>query len=239
MRRSAILLSIAGLLCTASAASAAAANTCVFTLSMISGTDVNNLDLKVDYSRTGGNVQGTPTHPECSLALGGKTLASFGDNDASSVLSAAIIRLSYFSAPTALAGCRIFYDSLAPLPSDFTVTVTNASRDGEDAQVVPTAIVRVTSVECPGVLPDGTTTTTLPDTTTTLPGGDRCGFPTSDGEKPAASDALYVLQASVGTTPCELCVCDVNNSGNVATGDALIILRAAVGFGTEFNCPPC
>jgi len=239
MRRILIPLSIAGLLCMASGAIAAPANTCVFTLAMTSGIDVNNLDLKVNYLGTGGNVEGTPTQPECARALGGNVFAAFHDDEANSVLSVAMIRLSHFSAPTPLVACRISYDSIEPTPADFSVNVTNAGRDGGDDNVDPRPTITVTSVECPGELPNATTTTTLPETTTTLPGGDRCGFPVSAGEQPSASDALVVLKVAVGVAECALCICDVNDSNSVAAGDALAILRAAVGIETVLVCPPC
>lgn len=240
MRRFVLPLSLAALLGTASGAAGQPASTCVFLVSMTSGTDVNNLDLKVNYLGTGGNVEGTPTKPECTLALGGQSFAAFNDNDDTSVLSASIVRLNYFSAPTSVFGCRIFYDSIEPTPDDFLVTVFNAARDGGDNNVLPTPTVVVSLVECPGELPTGTTTTTLPETTTTtFPVGDRCGFPISNGDKPSASDALFVLKAAVGVAECPLCVCDVNDSGNVAAGDALTVLKAAVGAEAELNCPPC
>jgi hypothetical protein len=239
MRRFVLPLTFAGLLLAAGTASAAQ---CVFTVSMTSGTDVNNLDFSVDYSNTdSGNVEGSPTRPDCVRALGGQTLAAFHDDDANSKLLVSFIRLSYFSAPTPLAACRIFYDTLEPEPGDFSVTVTNAGRDGGDNNVLPIPNVVVSKVECPGEFPDTTTTTstTLDTTTTTLEGDQRCGFPLTDGEAPSASDALFTLRAAVGGAPCAPCVCDVSGDGNVGAGDALAILRAAVGQGAEFDCPPC
>ncbi len=242
MRRYVLPISLAVLVLAASTASAAQ---CVFTMSMSSGTDVNNLDFKVDYSNTdAGNVEGTPNRPECVRALGGQAFASFHDLDEDQELLVSFIRLSYFSAPTPLAACRIFYDSLEPTIFDFDVTVTNAGRDGEDNNVVPLPVVLVSKVECPGEFPDTTTTTTTTTlgedtTTTTLDGDQRCGFPVSNGETPAASDALFTLKAAVGGASCAVCVCDVSGDGNVAAGDALTILKAAVGSVSEFDCPPC
>ncbi|HYC57291.1 MAG TPA: hypothetical protein VEL28_20335 [Candidatus Binatia bacterium] len=84
-------------------------------------------------------------------------------------------------------------------------------------------------------------------TTTTVPLGD-CGDPLfvfrpdSDAGTAAAinaSDALYVLRTAVGTVECELCVCDVNDSGNVTATDSLIVLRNAVGQSADLDCPAC
>lgn len=233
-------LAIAVLGLAAGPAAAVPPQSCVFTISMVNGTDVNNLDFKVNYSGADGFIGGTMTNPECARALGGQSFASF-HNDQAGTLTVGIIRLSYFSGPVDLAACRFYWDSLEPIPGDFNVTVTNAGRDGDDNNVVPVPSIQVTNVECPGELPNPTTTTTLPDTTTTtLPGGSGgCGFPKSDGDKPTASDALYALKAAVGAADCDLCVCDVNSSGSIAASDALAILKAAVGLEITLTCPAC
>lgn len=231
-------LSIVALLCTATLAPAAPAQTCVFTLGMSSGVDVNSLDFQVKYLGADGFIGGTERFPECANALNGQAFAAFRDDDAAKQLTVSLVRLSYFSAPTNLVGCRFYYDDLVPAPGDFTTVVTNASRDAEDEQVTPKPVIVVTSIECPGVLP--TPTTLPPDTTTTtLAGNAGCGVPVSGGDKPTASDALRALKAAVGTASCPLCVCDVNSNGSVAAADALAILRAAVGVATPLVCPPC
>lgn len=217
-----------------------AANTCVFLVSMTSGTDVNNLDFVVNYASADGNVEGTPNRPDCARALPGQSFAAFRDDDAASKLYGNIIRVAKFSAPAPLFGCRLFYDSAKPSPGDFTVNVTNAGRDGEDNNVVPKPQLAVTSVECPGKLPEPTTTTTVPDTTTTtMVVEEGCGVPVSGGPDPTPSDALYALRAAIGTVDCDLCSCDVNGSGSLTAGDALTILQAAVGGDVSLMCPAC
>jgi len=47
------------------------------------------------------------------------------------------------------------------------------------------------------------------------------------------------LRAAVGASVCELCVCDVNGSGEVTASDALAVLQAAVGLDVTLDCPPC
>jgi hypothetical protein len=54
-----------------------------------------------------------------------------------------------------------------------------------------------------------------------------------------ATDALFVLRVAVAIASCELCVCDVNNSGSVTASDALAVLNKAVGSGPTLTCPPC
>lgn len=56
-----------------------------------------------------------------------------------------------------------------------------------------------------------------------------CGQPVSaPTEPPSASDALWVLQAAVGTASCLACVCDVDRSYTVTAIDALVVLQRAV-----------
>ncbi|HYB99117.1 MAG TPA: PQQ-dependent sugar dehydrogenase [Candidatus Limnocylindrales bacterium] len=71
-----------------------------------------------------------------------------------------------------------------------------------------------------------------------------CGDPVEDAAAGSAaslsaSDALFVLRTSVGSQSCALCVCDVNDSGDVTATDALAVLRAAVGSPVELTCPAC
>jgi len=242
MRRSVFALPfLALLLLTPPPGAAAPANSCVFTVSMTSGVDLNNLDFTVNYGNADGIISGEMAHPDCARALNGQAFAGFRDDQAGH-LKVSMIRLSYFSAPVALIGCRFLYDTLVPLPSDFSVTVTTAARDGNDENIVPLPNVSVTKVECPGELPEPTTTTTtLPEqTTTTVPtGSGSCGVPVSGGDHPSASDALFALQAAVGAETCELCLCDINSNGSVGASDALGILKAAVGISVELNCPAC
>ena len=75
-------------------------------------------------------------------------------------------------------------------------------------------------------------------TTTTLPPAAECGDAVDDGSI-LASDALFVLRASVGTAACALCTCDVNDNGETTASDALAVLRVAVGQQVELDCPAC
>jgi hypothetical protein len=76
-------------------------------------------------------------------------------------------------------------------------------------------------------------------------GGGVCGDPVGDaptfgvGAAVTASDALFILSASVGAQQCLLCVCDVNNSGATTATDALAVLQAAVGLPVTLTCPAC
>ncbi|HYC53477.1 MAG TPA: hypothetical protein VEL28_00860 [Candidatus Binatia bacterium] len=65
-----------------------------------------------------------------------------------------------------------------------------------------------------------------------------CGQPQSNGSKPNTSDALYTLRAAVGALACPMWVCNVDNNGSINAGDALRILKFAVGQqGVVLDCP--
>ena len=76
-------------------------------------------------------------------------------------------------------------------------------------------------------------------TTTTLEPPPDCGQPLSGSGRPTASDALYILQASVDLHECLGCVCDVDGTGTVTAGDALITLLASTNPDIVLNCPAC
>lgn len=243
-RRILPLSTLCGLLVLAGVAPAWSAqeHSCVFTLSMTGDAAINNLEFKVDYSAADGEVEGSGASAVCRRSLGG-SLAAFNDNDASRLLKVGIVRLTQFTGPVVLGGCRFFYDTTIPVADDFHISVQVAAKDGEDINVNPLPKVQVTAIECPGELPGGTTTTststTVPVTSTTLIDGGECGFPVSSGDTPTASDALFTLRAAVGLASCPKCVCDVDGSDKVAASDALAILRVAVGVGGPFACPSC
>jgi len=85
------------------------------------------------------------------------------------------------------------------------------------------------------------------NTSTQVPINMVCGDPIADavvGTAPGvslttASDALLALRASVGSACCELCACDVDDSGAVTATDALTILQTAIGAGPLLLCPAC
>jgi len=68
-----------------------------------------------------------------------------------------------------------------------------------------------------------------------------CGDPNHVGGV-TASDALFVLQAAVGSTSCDVCLCDVVSTGGaqpITASDALAVLRRSVGVPVPFACPQC
>lgn len=127
-----------------------------------------------------------------------------------------------------------------PVSAVFDVTVDS----GTTTSSTTSSTVVSTTVTLPP-----TTSTTMGGTSTTSTtmdsGGGVCGDPVGDaptfgvGAAVTASDALFILSASIGSQQCALCVCDVNNSGGTTATDALAVLRAAVGQPVTLVCPPC
>ena len=64
-----------------------------------------------------------------------------------------------------------------------------------------------------------------------------CADPDDSGAT-QATDALVTLQTAVGSSSCDLCVCDVDSSGAIAASDALGMLQSATGMpGVMLVCP--
>jgi len=68
-----------------------------------------------------------------------------------------------------------------------------------------------------------------------------CSQPVSAGERPVASDCLYILGVAVGADSCtpEVCVCDPTGDGATTATDALSCLKVAVGETTAILQCPC
>jgi hypothetical protein len=66
-----------------------------------------------------------------------------------------------------------------------------------------------------------------------------CAQPVSTGDKPTATDCLYVLRAAVGVEDCDACICDADASGGIVATDALTCLRSAVGQEGKLACEAC
>lgn len=62
-----------------------------------------------------------------------------------------------------------------------------------------------------------------------------CGRPRG-GDATTVADALFVLQAAVGSLHCHSSVCDVDDDGETTAGDALLTLKVAVGQSLTLAC---
>ena len=66
-----------------------------------------------------------------------------------------------------------------------------------------------------------------------------CGQPVSTGTTPTASDARFTLLAAIGARVCDICVCDVDSSGDIMASDALALLNDATGLTVSLTCTSC
>jgi cysteine-rich repeat protein len=124
---------------------------------------------------------------------------------------------------------------------ELTTPVTNApDKRGIDASA-PCSVAAECgdgTVEDPETCDDGDTDFTPGDHCSATCDDFGCGSPTSaTATSPKTSDALFVLRSAVGTSSCDVRVCDVNDSGNISSSDALAVLRAAVGQPIVLDCP--
>ncbi len=221
---------------------------CLITVDYDDNVTVAGVQVKVDYTAVAGRFALIPSTltPQCE-ALGGTEFKDFGFNDNTALDE---LTISYGApsppglvAPQPFVRCAFLPDSttVAPTVDDFIANTTMAFASG-GSPISPLPDFIVSDVTCTGF--GGTTTTT------TLPGGGEmiCGDPVDPGalvvvparpEVVTASDALFALNAAVGLLSCELCVCDVDDSGVITAGDALRILTAAVGGAVTLDCPAC
>jgi hypothetical protein len=139
--------------------------------------------------------------------------------------------------------------TLAPPTTAVAPTTTIATPT--TSVVTPTTTVGAP----PTTTPAPTTTTVTPTTTTpiltttTVPlvlGA--CGDAVTAGSKHpgqihpgdiTTSDALRVLRTAVGLDACQMCVCDVDDSGAITASDALTVLKVALGSVNRLVCPAC
>lgn len=130
-----------------------------------------------------------------------------------------------------------------PDPTTTTTTTTTSSTTTTVPPTTTTVIVTTTTLPGSTTTLPATTSTTLSNatsttTTTTLSEGETCGDADGNG-RISVIDALMALRASIGASPCEVCVCDVNGNGVVGATDAFLVLRAAVGLDEALFCEAC
>lgn len=100
-------------------------------------------------------------------------------------------------------------------------------------------LITTTTIPPTTTTAEPTTTTAAPTTTTTLEVClHDCGDPSATYGKITAVDAQGILRASVELDPCQLCVCDVDDSGEILALDALRDLQFAIGLPATLDCPP-
>ena len=116
------------------------------TFRLVDAVTLGSLQVEIDYSGTGGQVVGSEGSANCTSPLStAGALVAFGDDDATSTLSIAALKLTGFSGPTSLARCEVRATSGSPVPGDFVITVIEANAV-DTTPVVPLPTVSVSSV---------------------------------------------------------------------------------------------
>jgi hypothetical protein len=199
---------------------------CVVWFRMKSDEAVSSINFDVFYPGADGSFEGEGSGVVCDIAISGSTLQAFRDHDidGQNFLSAGLLRLNSFTGPRDLAACSWVFPGDAPKPGDFLIAVTDAALvtpDLDEINIRPFPIVRADRVECPGQLPSGLTTSTTTTTTTSLPVGSTTTIPLTSTTLIATGD---------------LCGSPTGNPDGPLAGDALFVLRAAVGL---VGCADC
>jgi hypothetical protein len=168
---------------------------CSFTIHLDDAVSVGSLQYDVDYSGTGGALNGSGGSVECTDLTG--SIATFFDDDAG-MLDAAYLSFVGFNGPTDLATCNMTAATV-PNPIDFAATVTDGS-DPFTTPFNPLPSASVTNISCTGGTTTTmggsttTTTTTTSTTSTTFPGSPFCWVRVSM----TTNEALGSLQYDLG-----------------------------------------
>lgn len=165
---------------------------CSFTIFLDDAVSVGSIQYDVDYSATGGDLNGSGAAVECADLTG--SIATFSDDDAGT-LDAAYLSFAGFTGPTGMATCNLTAP-VVPLVTDFVVNITDGS-DPFTAPLNPLPSASITNLSCTG---GGLTTTTFGGTTTTsttsttFPGSPFCWVRVSM----TSNEALGSLQYEIG-----------------------------------------
>lgn len=98
------------------------------TFRLVSAVTIGSLQVEIDYGGTGGDVVGSGGTVSCTSPLSASgALVAFGDDDSTSTLNIAALKLTGFTGPTSLASCGIQVTGGTPDAGDFRITVVEAN----------------------------------------------------------------------------------------------------------------
>jgi hypothetical protein len=168
---------------------------CTLIFRLADDVTLGSLQWDTDYDNSPGFFLGEGGQVDCD-SLVQDALAAFNDCDTAScpefaqkenVLDSGIIALDGFTGPLNLSECR-FRTSVTPVPSDFVLTVTEAS-DPDLNPISPLPDVVITEIDCEGPTP----TTTIDTTTTTIGGPTTTIVTTTTTAGPGATNFLITF----------------------------------------------
>ncbi len=215
----------------------AEARTCEVALWLDASSRLGALQVEVDYSAAAARFAPVPANPPCTGTVV-NAIALFGNDEEAGVLTASVLSLLGFEGPLKVASCKFEDTAGTATAADLALAVRDAST--VDGKPVPAAVYALlpdcgdtttttstTSSTSTTTSTSTTSTTSTSTTTTTL--GEFCGNGVVDG------DELCDDGNDEDGDGCEAdCTTDVicgDASGNAAvqTGDALLVLRSAIG----------
>jgi len=209
--------------------------TCLLTLGLDDSVELGLLAFDVGYDPALTNFVVVPGGEHCIAAGTGTQVTTSNDSIEGSLRVALAAGSESIVGPAGVAHCYLFYIGSEPQLTDFSASTALALPTTGTA-LTPPPTVRPTVIQCPA---DSATTTTLPAVTTTTLPGHHCGQPLSNDNDTDAADALFILRAVFGAEDCDLCVCDVNQSGSLTVVDVQITLHAALELPATLSCPAC
>ena len=204
------------------------ARTCEVAFRLDDPVTVGAFQFDVDYSAATGSFLTGPGGAACS-GDAANALAIFQDAPANRVLTASLLSLAGVVGPQKVAHC-FFEDTDGTLvATDFVTTVVDAS--DPDGQPVMNTHVSVLLPDCG----DETTTTTTTSTSTTTTMPDPCGNGVVDGLEQCDDGNTQPDDGCEPDCSTDVVCGDANGNDAVQTGDALLVLRAAIG--QSVDCP--
>lgn len=223
-------------------AAPAAARTCQLDLRLDDSVTIAALQLTVDYSSAFGALDAAPNGVACQ-GDAFNTLALFRDDEDTSTLTASFLSLSGFTGPGRIAHCTFLDLGGNAVAADFAVSIEEATSPDGEALAAPRIFVLLpdcgdtattTSTSTSTTTTSTTTSTTSTSTTsTTLP---ECGNGIVDGDEDCDDGEGNGPDGNCDAECHADVVCgDANGNDAVQSGDALLVLRAAIG--QQVPCP--
>ena len=135
---------------------------CEITLGITDEASFGGVVFLVDYSGAGGSFLPTAGGEIDCTAENPEVDAAFNDVPASQVLTVGMVKADGFAGPQTLGSCVFNAVPIAPLPTDFAISILDAV-DLTGVSVDPPPTIEITAVSC---RPHGTTTSSSTSTST-------------------------------------------------------------------------
>jgi len=218
------------------------ARTCEVALWLDDAVELGALQFDVDYSDVAGGFLAGPVGPAC-VGDANNSLALFGDHPDERFLTASVLSLAGVVGPTKLAHCQFDDVTDSALAAGFVVVVTDASNPAGRPVQAPRLSVTLpncgdattTTSTTTSTTTTSTTTTTTTSTSTTSTTLALCGNGLVDDLEQCDDGNTEPDDGCEDDCSSDIVCGDASGNDSVQTGDALLVLRAAVG--QAVTCP--